>query len=615
LKACTKCKARFTGNPTRCPLDGGALVDLPDPLLGKTVGGRYRIESKIGSGGMASVYRASNDLLGRKVAIKFLAPELSLDETQRKRFLREAQATNRIKHENIVDIMDYGQEDNGLVYLVMELLEGEPLAHRVARGPLPPAEAIDFLMQTARALARAHELEVIHRDLKPENVFLVPRASSWLVKLLDFGLAHIRNEARLTASGAVFGTPEYMSPEQARGAPIGPTSDLYALGVVFFEMLTGRLPFEGSTAELIVKHIRSPAPPPSRLNKNLGTDFDPIVLKMLAKEPEKRHRDAYHVLEDLAALQERYPLPRPRAATGPRARPESGVNVVGDATLTPPGKPERPTTSPLSVQSWVERRAALRNAVKAAYPERAMPDWVARLVGTLEAQVDRAVALEAEMQRVARALAERESAVSDARERIGRALDELSRDESAIARQTEDLEKRLERAASRTQQMAADFQRGLREATTGIPDGAIASAEHAALGEAVGRRATAWRQAAQELEDVRGQIQARAAARADVRFQVEQLKGRLAAVNADAEMDLNALRERASELGAQMAATQEQLLDAASRLTAHAAEFPAARPLVQGLRALQPNAPRAPEQRGAGVATPAGPAGEASGKG
>ena len=291
MKTCPQCKARFTGTPARCPLDGSPLVDLPDPLLGRTLGGRYRIESKLGAGGMATVYRASHDLLGRKVAVKFLAPELAADPTQKERFLREARATNRIKHEHIVDISDYGEED-GYVYLVMELLEGEPLANVVARGPMNPRVAIDYLSQTARALGRAHELEVIHRDLKPENIFVIQKDGKPHVKLLDFGLAHVRNEVRLTALGSIFGTPEYMSPEQARGQPVGPTSDLYSLGVVFFEMLTSRIPFEGSTAELIVKHLKAAPPTVASIIPTLPHEIDTVGAKLLSKDPNKRHRGA-----------------------------------------------------------------------------------------------------------------------------------------------------------------------------------------------------------------------------------------------------------------------------------------------------------------------------------
>jgi serine/threonine-protein kinase len=588
VKSCAQCKARFPGNTPRCPLDGAPLVELPDPFIGKTIGGRYRIESKIGAGGMATVYKASHDLLGRKVAIKFLSPELALDATQRQRFLREARATNRIKHEHIVDISDYGEEENGLVYLVMELLEGEPLANLIARGPIAPREAIDHLLQICRALARAHELEVIHRDLKPENIFLVQRGGGHHVKLLDFGLAHVRNEARLTALGAVFGTPEYMSPEQARGAPVGPASDLYSLGVVFFEMLTGELPFEGSTAELIVKHLKTPPPTVSSRQPSLPPEIDTVVAKMLAKNAAQRHRDAYHLMDDLTALLTLLPgAPRPALFSPPEEAPTAEYRAA-DADLAALRSDQHATAVPVSVRSWIERRAVFRRALEAAYPPGAAPAWVAQSIDRLEELVDRAVTIESEMQRVARVLAERQEEAAATRERIGRALDELTQDESVLLRQIEDLERRIEQARVRVQQAGAEFQRAWSEAAGALPDGVLRAVEHAVAVETAARRATAWRQAVNEIDEAEATLAARSAARDNLRFQVAQLKGRLGAVNAEVEHELSALRDRASELGALMASTQERLADAGSALAAHLVEFPAARPMiVHGIRGRQ----------------------------
>ena len=262
---CTICGAKWRGEPRVCPLDGGELEQLPDALLGRTIGGRYVITEKVGAGGMGTVYRARHDVVGRDVAIKFLSPDLAGDPTNRRRFLREAKAANKIDHEHIIDITDYGETPDGLVYLVMEFLEGESLADTIGRGPLPVPRAVDIARQMASALSRAHELDVIHRDIKPENVHLLRRAHGGgdFVKILDFGLAKMKGEIRLTATGAVFGTPEYMAPEQARGTPLTGKADLYALGCVLYEMLTGEPPFDGPTPDLILKHMRETAPPPS----------------------------------------------------------------------------------------------------------------------------------------------------------------------------------------------------------------------------------------------------------------------------------------------------------------------------------------------------------------
>src|SRR5690606_22775411 len=187
--------------------------------------------------------------------------DLARDATHRQRFLREAKAANRIDHEHIIRIAGYGETDDGLVYLAMEYLEGEPLSAAIERGPLPPQRAIVIGAQIAAALGRAHALGVIHRDIKPSNVFLLKRAGGGdFVKLLDFGLARMKGEIRLTAGDSVLGTPDYMAPEQARGAPLTGKADLYALGCLLFEMTTGRPPFAGPLPELVLKHVREPAP-------------------------------------------------------------------------------------------------------------------------------------------------------------------------------------------------------------------------------------------------------------------------------------------------------------------------------------------------------------------
>lgn len=576
------------------------MVAMPDPLIGRTIGGRYRIESKVGSGGMATVYKASNDVLGRKVAVKFLSAELALDSTQRQRFLREARATNRIRHEHIVDITDYGEEGK-LVYLVMELLEGEPLNHRIARGAIPPREAILLLMQVARALARAHELEVIHRDLKPENIFLTQRDGATHVKLLDFGLAHVRNESRLTAAGAVFGTPEYLSPEQARGAPNpGPASDLYALGVVFFEMLTTRLPFEGSVAELIVKHLRAPAPAPSQFRADLTGEIDAIILKMLSKDPAQRHRDAYHLLEELQVILDHqqdpstHPTPQAQHTLPALAFVEALAKLEGNTSATAISESaptvaslessrEHPTAVVSSAAAWREKRDMYIAAVGVAYPQNSAPEWLLQKIAQFDTLLKRATDAEGELARLGRTLAERESEASGARERIGRALDELSRDESALRRQLEELQRRLERAAQRAGQSAQEFRGAWEEAIRLVGDGSLEKVEAAHAVETAARRATAWRQAKVEAMEIRGLGDARNAASEDLRFQVSQLKGRLGALNAEVEHELAGSREIAAELGASNARIAEELNDLATTIGGHLSEFPEARKLLQGL--------------------------------
>ncbi|HKU42563.1 MAG TPA: serine/threonine-protein kinase, partial [Polyangiales bacterium] len=213
LKVCPRCDARFRGDIVTCPIDGTALREPADPFIGRTIGGRYLIEQELGSGGMGAVYRARHQIIGRDVALKFLEPALVRNERQRKRFLGEARAANQINHEHIIDITDFGETEDGLVYMVMEYLEGQPLSEEIEKGPMPPRRALRIATQIALGLARAHELGVVHRDIKPANIYLIRRkADPDYVKVLDFGVARIEHDMRITGQGTIVGTPEYIAP-------------------------------------------------------------------------------------------------------------------------------------------------------------------------------------------------------------------------------------------------------------------------------------------------------------------------------------------------------------------------------------------------------------------
>jgi serine/threonine-protein kinase len=223
-----------------------------DLSLNKVIAGRYRLEARIGEGGMGIVYRARHVLIDRVVAVKLIRPDLRGETHLRAWMLREARAANRVDHAHIIDIHDIGETDDGELYLVMEYLVGSPLSAEIGRGPMPIQRAVDILEQMGAALTRAHDLGVVHRDLKSDNILITARGGRKdFVKILDFGLAALAHDPRLAPKGAVFGTPEYMSPEQARGETAGPQSDLYALGILFFEMLTGQLPFRSSDRDTL----------------------------------------------------------------------------------------------------------------------------------------------------------------------------------------------------------------------------------------------------------------------------------------------------------------------------------------------------------------------------
>lgn len=307
MKICPQCGATYGVDASMCTHDGQLLREIEDPLVGKTVGGRYRLISRLGQGGMSSVYLARHVLIDRLVAVKTLRRDLAQDPIQRDRFIREARAVNRINHENIVEINDFGETDEGWVYLVMEYVPGHPLARALGDAPMHPRRALHYAEQIAAALGRAHQMGVVHRDLKPENILLVPRKVGYdAIKVLDFGIAKIMDAPALTGSQQIFGTPGYIAPEYIQSTDIDGRADLYSLGVVLYEMVTGALPFDYEyPADLLVKHVTDkPIPLRERL-ASIDPALEAFVLRCLEKDPDDRFRDAYHFVEELRLLRER----------------------------------------------------------------------------------------------------------------------------------------------------------------------------------------------------------------------------------------------------------------------------------------------------------------------
>ncbi len=295
-----------------------------EDLIGKTIG-NYQIVAELGRGGMAVVYRAYQPSLNRHVAIKVLPAQLALDREFVERFLREARAAAGLRHPNIVIVHDVGQ-DKGLYYIVMEYLEGRTLKQLIEQeGPLPPDRVIRILEQVAAALDYAHQRGFVHRDVKPANIFV---GEGDRVTLTDFGIAKAATETQqLTRTGILMGTPEYMSPEQAAGGPIDARTDLYALGVVLYQMLVGRVPFQGTTPHATLHAVIYEQPPPPRLlNPRIPPAVEGVVLKAMAKRPEQRfQRGADMVAALRAALAGQAP---PAAVTPPR-QPSSPREMVG----------------------------------------------------------------------------------------------------------------------------------------------------------------------------------------------------------------------------------------------------------------------------------------------
>lgn len=267
---------------------------------GTTFGGRYAVIERIGTGGMAEVYRARDELLGREVAVKVLTERLSSDRSFIERFRREAQAAANLNHPNIVSLYDFGADSN-TYYIVMELIDGAPLNEVVHRqGALMPERAAEIASDVAAALERAHAKGLVHRDIKSANIMIT---SGGQTKVTDFGIARALGggeDATMTQTGMVIGTAAYLSPEQAQGGRIDERSDVYSLGVVLYEMLTGQTPFTGDSAlSVAYKHVRETAPPPSALNADVPPALDAVTMKALAKNPDNRYDSALEMREDL----------------------------------------------------------------------------------------------------------------------------------------------------------------------------------------------------------------------------------------------------------------------------------------------------------------------------
>jgi serine/threonine protein kinase len=375
----------------------GSTTD--DKFVGKTLPGGYHILDLISVGGMGRVYRAEQSALGRTVAVKIIHPHLLSDENSALRFITESRAASQLNHPNSIAVFDFGRTDDGQPYLVMEFLRGKDLARvNYEEGPLAFGRIVDVLRQTLAALSEAHDLGIVHRDLKPENIILEPlRRGGDFVKVVDFGLAKLRADAQapsVTSPGIVCGTPDYMAPEQGRGDPIDGRSDLYAMGVILFQLLTGRLPFEAdSPTQVVMMHMTIPVPDPRQVapERNIPDPLVQVVNKALAKDAKKRYQDAIEFADALKSAlalaesvppEQRFSLPPPSLGVL-LACPSCGHQVpsakfcleCGTRLPARSALPENPTHPSLPLPlvardedvSWLEdRRAQLRGGLMGA---------------------------------------------------------------------------------------------------------------------------------------------------------------------------------------------------------------------------------------------------------
>ncbi len=304
-------------------------------MIDKTFGGRYRLEEKVGAGGMAEVYRAFDTTLDRTVAVKVLHPQYAGEEDFVERFRREAQAAANLNQPNIVNVYDWGAE-NGTYFLVMEYLVGRNLKEIItSEGPLPAAKVVDIGRQVAAALQAAHKSEIVHRDIKPQNIIMTDEGE---VKVADFGIARSMT-GNVTQTASIIGTAHYLSPEQAKSDRVGAASDIYSLGVVLYEMLTGSVPFTGDgPVAVALKHIQETPKTPSELVDNVPEELEAVINKAMAKDPTRRYSSAAELRDDLTRLAAGMPVRNTTIDESDQTMVIPRPVVSGEDPEKPPGR-------------------------------------------------------------------------------------------------------------------------------------------------------------------------------------------------------------------------------------------------------------------------------------
>jgi serine/threonine-protein kinase len=537
-------------------------------MLGRVIAGRYRLEARIGEGGMGVVYRARHVLIDRVVAVKLIRPDLRGETHLRAWMLREARAANRVDHAHIIDIHDIGETEESELYLVMEYLVGTSLSSELARGTMALSRSVDILEQMCAALARAHDLGVVHRDLKSDNILLTTRGGRKdFVKILDFGLAHLAMDPRLAPKGAVFGTPEYMSPEQARGEEATAQSDLYALGVLLFEMLTGQLPFRSDDRETLLEMQRTAvAPRPRSIKPDVLPAAESIAMRLLEKERRKRFQDAHHLHEELKALQRSLPSTPWEVAT-------TGENVAPP----PPPPPQSP-----GVIEWAGRAALFSRMVSRAYPGSNAPGEVQSAVSQAWDLASRASRLEGEVASHTRKLEALERRGRALRAEIGRKVEELAHEESRALRELAGEQSEVARMREAVQQA----ERSAAQAKHAADQAGGSAAHMRSLFEKCGA-ASALLEARREQQKEHEQKAAHKEAQArDLRRQIEELRAQLARYAEALEEDLSSGREKVAARTREGIAYEKAFSDVSVLLLNHLKAKPEARDLMQELMAV-----------------------------
>ena len=489
--------------------------DPRDHLIDRVLDGRYVVMERIGRGGMATVYRGQHVLIERQVAIKVLSPKTSGVSNIKKRFYREARVVNRIQHPNVLDVIDLGETDEHLLYLVMDFLSGGSVFDLLERRNMTPLETVEILEQVCRGLGRAHDLGIIHRDLSPSNIFVCDEGGeSKSIKILDFGIAFIKDETRLSMPGTVLGTPHYMAPEYAMGKEVVPASDLYSLGAVAYEMLCGDPPFdEDDYSTVIVKHVKEQPPPLHQRDPSVPDGLHDVVMKCLSKKPEDRYKSAYELLEVLESIG------RELAAGARRSQAPGSVPPGASGKEAVPSTPPPTPVGYDMLRSYVEKARAGHDLDTSPYRATQVKQMIEEIEG-----YDAAIA-EAEGK-----LRDLDARVQATRERFGRARATLEDERSRIGNDLATLEGELAVVQAKLTKKGERIRELRRrvvgtEKVLGLEEGDETEMTDV-LAEAYLKTAELlvdWREAESSRKELQERIEERQGELGDIAFQIEQL--------------------------------------------------------------------------------------------
>jgi serine/threonine protein kinase len=547
MKFCKICGNMFPDDIVRCIIDGAELAAAEDGNIGQLIGGCYRVLSMLAEGGMSKVYAARHMYLNRDVAIKILKPALAARGDLRERVLREARICGTIEHPNIVKVYDMLMT-RSQVCIVMELLEGETLKARLRRrGPFDLAQVNRIVSMTAEALARAHSLGIVHRDIKPTNIFLISRNDiDDFVKLLDFGIAFTLGEGRLTKQGGVVGSPPYFSPEQIRGGEPVKATDIYALGCVVYELLSGRTPFASDKLEdVIAGHMGREPEPLTSLRPDVPMPYETIVSKMLAKNAEDRYQDAFELLYALKG--EGYYMPR-SGGPGPERESKAELEMRDESTDTQWDAyfkqiELRSSAAPEHHQSFFEGLESVKELMELETKTRD----VIRLMETIEHK---------------RRSYQRN--IGSAIEVLGMDLSKLRMERAADKMEYIKMLSEKDHVAAQLRLMKENLARVVRPGTSD-GDRELGDEDIAILAEA-GRLAARFQELVAGIRELGGRRESYKSRMEDVKYQLSQLDKSLKEVEAECAAEYEKHRKTLDELSARAEKLRQAAAQAASRL-------------------------------------------------